>query len=96
MDVLLVAVIVTALLFDFTNGFHDTANVVATSISTRAVPPNVALAGTWHARHEGARASDTTVPRLPDSEPPHAFHLSHRSSAACARDREPGHTAPLR
>lgn len=44
MDTLLVAVIVTALLFDFTNGFHDAANAVATSISTRAVPPNVALA----------------------------------------------------
>jgi len=37
-------VIATALLFDFTNGFHDAANAVATSISTRAVPPNVALA----------------------------------------------------
>ena len=44
MDILLIAVIVTALLFDFTNGFHDAANAVATSISTRAVPPNVALA----------------------------------------------------
>lgn len=44
MDVLLVAVIVTALIFDYTNGFHDAANAVATSISTRAVPPNVALA----------------------------------------------------
>lgn len=33
---ILVIVIVTALAFDFTNGFHDTANVVATSISTGA------------------------------------------------------------
>ena len=37
-DVVLVIVIFTALAFDFTNGFHDTANVVATSISTRAMP----------------------------------------------------------
>jgi PiT family inorganic phosphate transporter len=44
MDAILVAVIAAALLFDFTNGFHDAANAVATSISTRAVPPNVALA----------------------------------------------------
>jgi inorganic phosphate transporter, PiT family len=44
MDAILVAVIGAALLFDFTNGFHDAANAVATSISTRAVPPNVALA----------------------------------------------------
>jgi inorganic phosphate transporter, PiT family len=41
----LVIVVVTALAFDFTNGFHDTANVVATGISTRAVPPRVAVAG---------------------------------------------------
>jgi PiT family inorganic phosphate transporter len=43
-DVLLVVVIVTALGFDFTNGFHDTANAVATSISTRAMRPRVAVA----------------------------------------------------
>jgi inorganic phosphate transporter, PiT family len=42
-DLILVIVIVTALAFDFTNGFHDTANVVATSISTRALPPRVAV-----------------------------------------------------
>jgi inorganic phosphate transporter, PiT family len=42
-DVILVIVIATALAFDFTNGFHDTANVVATSISTRAVAPHVAV-----------------------------------------------------
>src|SRR2546423_6273885 len=42
-DVILVLVIGTALAFDFTNGFHDTANVVATSISTRAVSPRIAI-----------------------------------------------------
>jgi inorganic phosphate transporter, PiT family len=42
-DLLLVVVVVTALLFDFTNGFHDTANAVAASISTRAMPPRVAV-----------------------------------------------------
>ena len=42
-DVILVIVIATALAFDFTNGFHDTANVVATSISTKAMPPRVAV-----------------------------------------------------
>jgi PiT family inorganic phosphate transporter len=44
MDAILVAVVAVALLFDYTNGFHDAANAVATSISTRAVPPSVALA----------------------------------------------------
>jgi inorganic phosphate transporter, PiT family len=42
-DVILVIVVGTALAFDFTNGFHDTANVVATSISTRAMPPRIAV-----------------------------------------------------
>ena len=36
-------VVATALAFDFTNGFHDTANVVATSISTRAMAPRLAV-----------------------------------------------------
>jgi inorganic phosphate transporter, PiT family len=42
-DIIVVIVVATALLFDFTNGFHDTANVVATSISTRAMPPRLAV-----------------------------------------------------
>jgi PiT family inorganic phosphate transporter len=42
-DVILVIVVITALAFDFTNGFHDTANVVATSISTGAARPQVAI-----------------------------------------------------
>ncbi|MDX6221911.1 MAG: inorganic phosphate transporter, PiT family, partial [Frankiales bacterium] len=40
----LVAVVVIALLFDYTNGFHDSANAIASSISTRALSPRVALA----------------------------------------------------
>ena len=43
-DLILLIVVGTALAFDFTNGFHDTANVVATSISTRAMSPRVAVA----------------------------------------------------
>jgi PiT family inorganic phosphate transporter len=42
-DVLLVVVVLVALGFDFTNGFHDTANAVATSVSTRALTPRVAV-----------------------------------------------------
>jgi PiT family inorganic phosphate transporter len=40
---LLVITIVVALIFDFTNGFHDTANAVATSVSTRALSPRLAV-----------------------------------------------------
>ena len=41
--VLLVIVVVTALAFDFTNGFHDTGNAMATSIATRALKPRQAV-----------------------------------------------------
>jgi inorganic phosphate transporter, PiT family len=40
---LLVLTIAVALLFDFTNGFHDTANAVGTAIGTRALPPRFAV-----------------------------------------------------
>jgi len=43
-DLALVAVVVVALFFDFTNGFHDTANSIATSVSTKAISPRVAVA----------------------------------------------------
>lgn len=45
MDVMLIAVVLVALFFDFTNGFHDTANAVATSIATGAVSPKLAVLG---------------------------------------------------
>jgi PiT family inorganic phosphate transporter len=42
-DLTLAAVVAVALFFDFTNGFHDTANAVATSVSTRAMSPRTAV-----------------------------------------------------
>jgi len=42
--VILALVVVVALSFDFTNGFHDTANAMATSIATHALPPKTAVA----------------------------------------------------
>src|SRR6187431_25989 len=42
-DLTLVAVVVVALFFDFTNGFHDTANSIATTVSTRALSPRLAV-----------------------------------------------------
>ena len=44
MTVTLVAVVTVALFFDFTNGFHDTANSIATSVSTKALSPRNAVA----------------------------------------------------
>jgi PiT family inorganic phosphate transporter len=42
-DIIIVLVVAVALVFDFTNGFHDTANAMATTIATRALKPKVAL-----------------------------------------------------
>lgn len=41
--ILLIVVVGTALAFDFTNGFHDTANAMATTIATGALTPRVAV-----------------------------------------------------
>ncbi len=40
---IIVAVVVVAVVFDYTNGFHDAANAIATSVSTRALTPRTAL-----------------------------------------------------
>ena len=43
LTVIVIVVVVTALAFDFTNGFHDTANAMATSIATGALKPRTAV-----------------------------------------------------
>ena len=43
MSLVVIAVVMTALVFDFTNGFHDTANAMATSIATGALKPRTAV-----------------------------------------------------
>lgn len=42
-DILIIAVVLLALAFDYINGFHDTANAIATSVSTRALTPKAAV-----------------------------------------------------
>ncbi|WP_378956442.1 anion permease [Pelosinus sp. sgz500959] len=42
-DTLIICVVLLALAFDYINGFHDTANAIATSVSTRALTPRVAV-----------------------------------------------------
>ncbi|MEU4687212.1 inorganic phosphate transporter [Actinoplanes sp. NPDC023714] len=58
-----VAVIVAAMAFDYTNGFHDAANAIATSVSTRALTPRVALAmaavGNFIGAHLGTEVAKT-------------------------------------
>jgi PiT family inorganic phosphate transporter len=61
--VAVIAVIAAALAFDYTNGFHDAANAIATSISTRALTPRVALmiaaVGNFVGAHFGAKVAKT-------------------------------------
>jgi inorganic phosphate transporter, PiT family len=70
--VAVLAVIAVALAFDYTNGFHDAANAIATSISTRALTPRVALAmaavGNFVGTHFGAKVAATVGSGL--IEPP--------------------------
>jgi len=61
--VAVIAVIVIALAFDYTNGFHDAANAIATSVSTRALTPRVALVmaavGNFIGAHLGEKVAST-------------------------------------
>jgi PiT family inorganic phosphate transporter len=58
-----IAVIAAAMVFDYTNGFHDAANAIATSVSTRALTPGVALlvaaVGNFVGAHFGANVAKT-------------------------------------
>jgi PiT family inorganic phosphate transporter len=58
---LLVITVVVALAFDFTNGFHDTANAVATSVSTRALSPRLAVLVAAIANFGGAYFASSAV-----------------------------------
>ena len=57
MELTLWAVVAVALFFDFTNGFHDTANSIATSVSTRALSPRTAVASAAVLNFAGAFVS---------------------------------------
>src|SRR5581483_9143817 len=54
MNLTLIAVVAVALFFDFTNGFHDAANAIATSVSTRAISPRLAVLGSAALNFAGA------------------------------------------
>ncbi len=61
--VAVLAVIIAAMVFDYTNGFHDAANAIATSVSTRALTPRAALAmaavGNFVGAHLGTKVAET-------------------------------------
>ena len=61
--VAVLAVVLVAMAFDYTNGFHDAANAIATSVSTRALTPRVALlmaaVGNFVGAHLGGSVAKT-------------------------------------
>jgi PiT family inorganic phosphate transporter len=67
---LVIVVVAVALAFDYTNGFHDAANAIATSVSTRALTPRVALllaavmnfAGAFLGQKVASTVSDVITP----------------------------------
>ena len=65
--IILVLLIATALAFDFTNGFHDTGNAMATSIATRALKPKTAVLLAGVLNLVGAFLSDRKSTRLNSS-----------------------------
>ena len=58
---ILVAVVVLALTFDFINGFHDTANSIATSVSTRVLTPRMAIIMAASLNFVGALVSENVA-----------------------------------
>ncbi|GII93400.1 inorganic phosphate transporter [Sinosporangium siamense] len=73
---LVIGVIVVALVFDYTNGFHDAANAIATSVSTRALTPRAALfmaaAMNFIGAHLGTQVAQTVGKGIID--PPDGSH----------------------
>jgi PiT family inorganic phosphate transporter len=70
MLIAVLAVIVVAMVFDYTNGFHDAANAIATSVSTRALTPRIALGmaaiGNFIGAHFGEKVAATVGKGLVD------------------------------
>ncbi len=60
-SLLLIAVVIAALTFDFINGFHDTANCIATSVSTRVMTPRVAIIMASTLNFVGALTSESVA-----------------------------------
>ncbi|MCX6055557.1 MAG: inorganic phosphate transporter [Chloroflexi bacterium] len=76
MPPLLITLIVLAILFDFLNGVHDSSNIVATMISSRAIRPRIALAITALAEFSGPFIFGVAVAKTIGSEIVSAAHLN--------------------
>ena len=64
-ELILILVVIAGFSFDFTNGFHDTANAMATSIATGALKPKVAVVLSACLNFAGASSRSPSRPRSP-------------------------------
>ena len=72
---IVIAVVVVALVFDYTNGFHDAANAIATSVSTRALTPRIALVLAAVMNFIGALLGQEVAHTVSDTiDPPQGSH----------------------
>jgi PiT family inorganic phosphate transporter len=74
---ILIAVVAVALAFDYTNGFHDAANAIATSISTRALTPRVALTLAAVMNFVGALLGQKVAHTVSDTIDTSGFSVTH-------------------
>ena len=84
---LICAVIVLALVFDFINGFHDTANAIATSVSTRAISPNDAILMAAVLNFLGAMYSTGVAKTIGADIVQSASHVADQIGRASCRER---------
>ena len=76
---LTILVVVFALAFDFINGFHDTANAIATSVSTRALKPRTAVYMAAVMNFIGALTFTGVAKPFPKTSWIHSFLITERS-----------------
>ncbi len=92
-DIIIALVVVTALGFDFTNGFHDTANAMATTIATGALKPKLAVTIAAILNFVGAfislKVAATVAEGIVDGGA-----ITPTSSSAASSARSPGTSGP--
>ena len=87
---LLVVVIAVALAFDFTNGFHDTANYVATWVGTRALSPRLAVLISAVANLAGAFVTTAVAKTVATGHDRHRPRRRSRRSSRLSSERSRG------
>ena len=94
---IVVTVVIVALAFDYTNGFHDAANAIATIVGTRVLSPFVAVMMAGVFNFVGAisgTAVATTVGKLPHPESQHRLLPRHSSQPSPSEQASAGLPRP--